>query len=305
LPTEQLSRFAALLCALLISACSNNPYPAAFRDTRDDGSPWQVRYMAMPEDPRSLDPQVSYDNVSRRVLEPLQECLLEYHPFKTDPYQLSPCLLKSMPERLEREGGGVTEDVNDGARSGIRAALAMQLALAADLGLPLFLHLREADEPAADGGAPALDALCAALASAPPLPRGGVVHSFDGSAASLARVLALPQRLDVGVNGCSLRTATNLSVAATIPLDRLLLESDAPWCGLRPAHASAAHAPAQAKAVDAKKWAPGARVKGRNEPAAVAAASTSTAPSASSSTSPPKARDAPSTPSTSPRDTTP
>ena len=108
LPTEQLSRFAALLCALLISACSNNPYPAAFRDTRDDGSPWQVRYMAMPEDPRSLDPQVSYDNVSRRVLEPLQECLLEYHPFKTDPYQLSPCLLKSMPERLEREGGGVT-----------------------------------------------------------------------------------------------------------------------------------------------------------------------------------------------------
>ena len=108
LPTEQLSRFVALLCALLISACSNNPYPAAFRDTRDDGSPWQVRYMAMPEDPRSLDPQVSYDNVSRRVLEPLQECLLEYHPFKTDPYQLSPCLLKSMPERLEREGGGVT-----------------------------------------------------------------------------------------------------------------------------------------------------------------------------------------------------
>ncbi len=108
LPTEQLSRFAALLCALLLSACSNNPYPAAFRDTRDDGSPWQVRYMAMPEDPRSLDPQVSYDNVSRRVLEPLQECLLEYHPFKTDPYQLSPCLLKSMPERLEREGGGVT-----------------------------------------------------------------------------------------------------------------------------------------------------------------------------------------------------
>jgi hypothetical protein len=107
LPTKALSRLAALLCALLISACSNNPYPAAFREKRDDGSPWQVRYMAMPEDPRSLDPQVSYDNVSRRVLEPLQECLLEYHPFKTDPYQLSPCLLQSMPERIEREGGGV------------------------------------------------------------------------------------------------------------------------------------------------------------------------------------------------------
>ena len=102
------SRLLWILCALLIAACSNNPYPPAFRDTRDDGSPWQVRYMAMPEDPRSLDPQVSYDNVSRRVLEPIQECLLEYHPFKTDPYQLSPCLLQSMPERVERPGGRVS-----------------------------------------------------------------------------------------------------------------------------------------------------------------------------------------------------
>jgi ABC-type transport system substrate-binding protein len=97
-----------IFCALLIGACSNNPYPPAFQATRDDGSPWQVRYMAMPEDPRSLDPQVSYDTVSRRVLEPIQECFLEYHPFKTDPYQLSPCLLQSMPERVERPGGGVS-----------------------------------------------------------------------------------------------------------------------------------------------------------------------------------------------------
>ena len=108
LQAQALTRLVFAFCAFLISACSNSPYPPALRETRDDGSPWQVRYMAMPEDPRSLDPQVSYDNVSRRVLEPIQECLLEYHPFKTDPYQLSPCLLQSMPERAERPGGGVS-----------------------------------------------------------------------------------------------------------------------------------------------------------------------------------------------------
>lgn len=153
-----------------------------------------------------------------------------------------------------------------------QAAFEAQLALAAELGLPLFLHLREGGGAPGAGapGAPALDAFCAALAGAPPLPRGGVVHSFDGGAAALARVLALPQNLDVGVNGCSLRTEENLAVAATIPLARLHLETDAPWCGLRPTHASARHAPPPQKAVDPKKWAPGALVKGRNEPCAVA-----------------------------------
>ena len=92
----------------ILTGCSNNPHPAPLREKRDDGSPWKVRYGAMPEDPRSLDPQVSYDTVGRRILEPIQECLLEYQPFKTDPYELTPCLLKALPERVERAGGGVT-----------------------------------------------------------------------------------------------------------------------------------------------------------------------------------------------------
>jgi oligopeptide transport system substrate-binding protein len=90
------------------SGCSNNPYPAPEREVRADGTPWQVRYSALPEDPRSLDPQVLYDSVSRRILEPVQECLLEYHPLKTDPYELRPCLLESLPEKVERPGGGHT-----------------------------------------------------------------------------------------------------------------------------------------------------------------------------------------------------
>ena len=60
----------------------------------------------MPEDPRSLDPQVCYDSVGKRILEPVQECLLEYHPFKTDPYELRPCLLAGLPEKVAKPDGG-------------------------------------------------------------------------------------------------------------------------------------------------------------------------------------------------------
>lgn len=93
--------------AVCLASCSNNPYPEPLQKTGEDGSPWKVRYSALPEDPRSLDPQVSYDQVSRRVLEPVQECLLEYQPFKTDPYELIPCLLRALPERIESASGGV------------------------------------------------------------------------------------------------------------------------------------------------------------------------------------------------------
>jgi TatD DNase family protein len=63
-----------------------------------------------------------------------------------------------------------------------------------------------------------------------------VVHSFDGSPAELRSLLELPS-LSVGINGCSLRTEANLQVAASVPLGRLLLETDAPWCDIRQTHA--------------------------------------------------------------------
>ncbi|CAI4251892.1 CCQ_1a_G0001450.mRNA.1.CDS.1 [Saccharomyces cerevisiae] len=65
-----------------------------------------------------------------------------------------------------------------------------------------------------------------------------VVHSFTGSAIDLQKLLNLSPNIFIGVNGCSLRTEENLAVVKQIPTERLLLETDAPWCEIKRTHAS-------------------------------------------------------------------
>ena len=137
-----------------------------------------------------------------------------------------------------------------------------QLALAGATALPLFLHNRNT------GGD--FGAVCVAQQRA--MAAGGVVHSFDGDVEELDQLVSLG--LHIGLNGCSLKTAENLEMAAQVPLNALHLETDAPWCAIRRTHAGHAHTrpllnPATGEGyveVKKEKWQSGACVKDRCEP---------------------------------------
>jgi len=97
-----------LLAALVMSGCDSNPHPKPLREARPDGSPWVVRYGVMSEDPRSFDPQFAYDQMSRRAMEPVYDTLLEYHPFKTEPYEVIPGMLAEMPQKEVSADGKIS-----------------------------------------------------------------------------------------------------------------------------------------------------------------------------------------------------
>lgn len=132
--------------------------------------------------------------------------------------------------------------------------LEAQLRLAETTGLPLFLHNR-------DSG----DDLYSTLKEHRHEFSRGVVHSFDGSA-ELARRFTNDLDLYIGLNGCSLKTPENLEVVKTIPIDRILLETDCPWCDVRATHAGFDHVKTKFPTKNEKKFETGSCVKGRYEP---------------------------------------
>lgn len=92
----------------------------------------------------------------------------------------------------------------------------------------------------------------------------GVVHSFTGTREEMEALVDLD--LYIGVNGCSLKTEANLQVAKAIPLDKLMLETDCPYCEIRNSHAGSSFIKSRWDAKDKKKYSAEAMVKGRSEP---------------------------------------
>jgi TatD DNase family protein len=114
-----------------------------------------------------------------------------------------------------------------------RAVLAHQLRLAGELRKPVFLHCREA----------AADLQTALQAALPSLSAPLVVHCFTGSEEEVVRFLALGPLVHVGFTGwlCDEREGRAEALARAVqavPLDRLLLETDAPYLTPRSCGAS-------------------------------------------------------------------
>ncbi|KAF7398555.1 hypothetical protein HZH66_006452 [Vespula vulgaris] len=132
----------------------------------------------------------------------------------------------------------------------------MQLSLCSILKLPMFLHCRNASED-----------FVRILRKHKDKITPGVVHSFDGNPEEANSILQLG--LYIGINGCSLKTEDNLFSVTTIPSDRLMIETDCPWCDVRASHASAKDVITHFPAVKKEKWQPNRMVKGRNEPCTI------------------------------------
>jgi TatD DNase family protein len=137
-------------------------------------------------------------------------------------------------------------------------------ALVQPTGLPLFLHNRNVNGELLDILRLEQDKDCWNNAGC-----AGVVHSFDDSI-ELANEF-ITHGFYIGLNGCSLRTEANLATVRQLPLDRIVLETDCPYCDIRPTHAGYQYLTETTRQLlpaskPEKKYERGLLVKNRQEP---------------------------------------
>jgi ABC-type transport system substrate-binding protein len=89
------ARRLTIVLALVLGACTNNPYP-------DEDVAGKIEYVPFQEPPKTLDPAVSYTTTDHAVIGPVYDTLLEYH-YLERPYRLMPGLARAVPEPERRD----------------------------------------------------------------------------------------------------------------------------------------------------------------------------------------------------------
>ncbi|HUU31315.1 MAG TPA: TatD family hydrolase, partial [Phycisphaerae bacterium] len=156
--------------------------------------------------------------------EPMLYAAVGFHPHKADAIKAVdwPALedLARRPKVVALGEFGLDYQDEYSTPTAQRAVFAQAVRLAQDLDLPLIIHSREAD-------ADTLAVLDAAAAGR--MPRG-VLHCFTGSADFARQVL--DRNLYVSFSGIVTfpNSETLRQAARLVPMERLLVETDAPFC---------------------------------------------------------------------------
>jgi len=94
-----------------------------------------------------------------------------------------------------------------------------------------------------------------------------MVHFFSGTKQELLALIDLD--LYIGINGCSLQTEESLEFIKAIPLNRLIIESGAPYCDIKKQYACAKFIKTHFPQCDKNHHQKDQMVKGRNEPCTI------------------------------------
>ncbi|KAF7683715.1 putative deoxyribonuclease TATDN1 like protein [Astathelohania contejeani] len=93
----------------------------------------------------------------------------------------------------------------------------------------------------------------------------GVVHSFTGNIDEAMELIK--KGYYIGINGCSLKTEEGLDLVRNIPIENIVVESDAPYCKIKRSHASYKYVKTEFE--ETRKFKEGFGMKSRNEPRGV------------------------------------
>jgi len=204
---------------------------------------------------------ITIDGMKDQAVVALGEFGLDYDRLEFSPKDIQQEFFKKQLETFAAAAAGLSSADGDAADEHDQNTNTNSETINLVTSLPLFLHNRSVGRDLLE----MLQEFSTTTSNNTNL--RGVVHSFDDTI-ELANGF-IDMGLYIGLNGCSLKTEENLKVVEELPLTSILLETDCPYCEIKPTHAGFkyVHTTFQDKKVKSeKKFQMGKMVKGRNEP---------------------------------------